>query len=138
MTYSSRVDTGIGALLFTLGLVSLGCVIFGIVACFTIVGLPIGVTFIVSGVVIGALLGIVVWPVSYTLSEDALLVRFGVMCLRVPYGDIQLVRSTKSLLSAPALSLRRLEIVTKTGRVVISPRASDAFLRDLALRTPHL
>jgi hypothetical protein len=52
-------------------------------------------------------------------------------------ANIQRVRQSNSLLSAPALSLRRLELEGKSGvQAVISPDDLDGFLVALKARVP--
>jgi hypothetical protein len=81
----------------------------------------------------------VVWPVAYELGADDLVIRFGLVRSRMPYGEIRGVAPTRSVLAAPALSMDRLAIDVggRTG-AVISPDDRDGFLDALASRAPHL
>ena len=57
----------------------------------------------------------------------------------IAYRDITSVRLSHNPLSAPALSLRRLEIrYGKHAWVLISPRDRDAFIASLRRRVPGL
>jgi membrane protein YdbS with pleckstrin-like domain len=85
-------------------------------------------------------LGLVVWifvDTSYTFTESELRIRCGPMRSTVALSAIQRVRHSDSLLSAPALSLRRLELDGRGGvHAVISPDDVDGFLAALQARVP--
>ncbi|HEX5760840.1 MAG TPA: PH domain-containing protein [Thermoanaerobaculia bacterium] len=79
----------------------------------------------------------VVWlfrSTYYVLTVDELLVRSGPFRWRVPLTAITRVRPSRSLLSAPALSLDRLEIRYDGDTLLISPREKEEFLRALGGR----
>lgn len=87
----------------------------------------------------GALgVGLPLWiltSTSYTLTADQLIVRSGPLRWRIPLAHIREVAPTSSLLSAPALSLRRWRIDSADGsHVVISPVDPAAFVADLRAR----
>lgn len=76
----------------------------------------------------------------YTLEDDSVCVRCGILRWRVPYTAIQRVRPSRTWLSGPALSLDRL-IVTRTDSalpMIISPEDQQQFLEDLASRADDL
>ena len=76
---------------------------------------------------------------TYTLDADALVIRCAGLTWRVAYGEMRSVRPTHNPLSAPALSLHRLEIRYATyGWVLISPDDPGAFVSALKRRVPHL
>jgi hypothetical protein len=82
-------------------------------------------------------LGLVAWVLlgtHYTLSHETLEIRSGPSRWRVPIADITDVRPVRSLLSAPALSTDRLEIVHGTCHesAQISPRDRERFLEELS------
>jgi uncharacterized membrane protein YdbT with pleckstrin-like domain len=86
-----------------------------------------------------ALYVVVVWPVVYELTDDALVVRFGLMRRRIAYRSLRGVNPTRSILASPALSLDRLAIDTGGSlSPTISPADREGFLADLSARTPHL
>lgn len=70
----------------------------------------------------------------YGVTETDLVVRSGPFRTTVPLGSIRGVRPTSSVLSAPALSLDRLEIGHAGGAVVISPADRAGFLHALRER----
>jgi len=75
----------------------------------------------------------------YELTEEALLVRGGPFRWRVPLSQVRRVTISRSVLSAPALSLRRLRIeYGRAGSLLISPRDERGFLAELRRRCPGL
>jgi len=70
---------------------------------------------------------------SYTVDRDALTVRCGPITQVIPVRSITRIVNSRSIESAPALSLDRLTIEYGTGRrVVISPEDKPRFLEALA------
>jgi hypothetical protein len=62
---------------------------------------------------------------------DHLLVRSGVRRWEIPYREIKSVICTFSPMSAPALSLRRLEIRYGREAILVSPRSRSEFVSAL-------
>ena len=83
---------------------------------------------------------VVLWLVldtSYRITDTDLVIRGGPLRERVPLQSISRVRRSHTLIAAPALSLRRLEIHFGTGRIaVISPERETEFLALLHARVP--
>lgn len=77
-------------------------------------------------------------PCRYTLLDDAVSIRCGLICYQIPYADIRDVQPSRSLRSAPALSLRRVAITTDRRTVLVSPKDRDRFLEDLRTETVKL
>ena len=86
-------------------------------------------------VTLGLSLGLLAWiflDTAYRITSTELLVRSGPLRITVPLSEIRRVRRTRSVLSAPALSLRRLEVAYARGSaVVISPADEAGFLAAL-------
>jgi membrane protein YdbS with pleckstrin-like domain len=70
-------------------------------------------------------------PCRYTILDDALSVRCGIIYYQVPLGEIENVEPSGTWRSGPALSMRRVLITTRKRYVVISPRERDEFIADL-------
>ena len=71
----------------------------------------------------------------YTVQNGLLTIRSGPFRWRIDVHSIERVQLSKSALSAPALSLRRLEIVYAGGQsILISPRHRDRFLESIDQR----
>lgn len=133
--YQSKIDWWLGALLVFMLVTAVG----------TAIGLQLGGDggapivgwLALLGVV--ALYVVVVWPVAYELTGDAIVVRFGLIRSRIAYRSIRGVKPTRSILASPALSLDRLAIDTGGSLApMISPADRDGFLADLAARASHL
>jgi len=76
---------------------------------------------------------------AYVLDDDAMYVRCAGLNWHIAYRDIKSVRATHNPLSAPALSVDRLEIrYGKYAWVLISPKDRAAFIAALKRRAPEL
>ena len=71
------------------------------------------------------------FPCRYTILADSLSIRCGVICYQIPLSEIQRVEKSASLRSGPALSLRRVLVVTEKRGYLLSPKDRDAFIADL-------
>lgn len=131
--YPTKVDRWYWVLVVILVLVMLSAVIASfiegdrteiIVAC-------------VASALTAGVIAMVSIPVRYGVGERELIVRFGIFRKRVRLDAIREVRPTRSLLSAPALSLDRVGIYTSSRyvpEVLISPADREGFLDALAAR----
>jgi hypothetical protein len=85
---------------------------------------------------------VVVWVTLATYYEfegEALVAHSGPFSWRIPLKDISAVRESNSVRSGPALSMDRLEITHRNGRVLlISPEDKPGFLAALHRRAPQL
>lgn len=133
--YRSKIDWWLGVLLVVPLVAAVGTAIalqLGSDAGAAIVG-----WVALLGVV--ALYVVVVWPVAYELTDDAIVVRFGLLRWRIAYRSLRGVKPTRSILASPALSLDRLAIDTGGSLApMISPADRNGFLADLDSRAPHL
>ena len=84
------------------------------------------------------LLLLIFFNVKYSLSDDELFVKNGFSTQRIPLKDIIYIIPTNSMLSAPALSLERIEIRYEGGSIVISPKDKDGFYHAIQERVPAL
>ncbi len=127
--FSSKVDWWLGLILVIAPAVSL---VAGLTAPASERFAALGGTLVLAAVYLG-----LVFPMRYGISEDALIVRHGLVRQRVKLADITAVTPTRSPLSSPALSLDRLRITFGTGffkSVMISPADKKQFLVELALK----
>lgn len=81
--------------------------------------------------IVAAIYALLVVPVRYGISEDDLIIRFGVVRQRIKYDSIVEIYPSHCALSSAALSLDRLAI--KTGRgplylTLISPLEREEFI----------
>jgi len=133
--YRSKIDWSLGVLLVVPLVAAFGTAIalqFGGDANAAIVG-----WMALLGVV--TLYVVVVWPVAYELTDDAIVVRFGLLRWRIAYRSLRGVKPTRNIVASPALSLDRLAIDTGGSLApMISPADRNDFLTDLVARAPHL
>jgi hypothetical protein len=95
----------------------------------------------IAGAVIGAsilLLAVLALPTRYTVGENELEIRSGLLRQRIPLRSIRRVYATHNPLSAPAWSLDRLGVDydRERGRslALISPARREEFLKLIAER----
>ena len=83
--------------------------------------------------------GLLLWlPIEtwYGVTDTDVIVHCGPFRTSVPISSIRMVRPTRTAVSAPALSLDRLELTHAGGVLVISPADSAGFIRALRERHP--
>jgi len=73
-------------------------------------------------------------PCRYTLEANRLFIRCGFIRKRIPYAQIDCIEVSSSLLSAPALSLRRVKIGCGRSFLLVSPRECARFIEELEAR----
>ena len=133
--FSSKVDWWLGLILCSLPVAPISGIVLALLrqdqeAALSALG---GLILIIA-----ILLGLA-WPLHYTLTEEEIKIRFGLIRYRIPYRELQGISPTRTPLSNPALSLDRLRL--ERGRIVdtcISPKEKDEFLSAVAARAPHL
>ncbi|MDF1811753.1 MAG: PH domain-containing protein [Verrucomicrobiales bacterium] len=72
------------------------------------------------------------FPCYYAIEESDILIRSGIIRYRVPIDGVQSVTPTSNPLSAPAPSLKRVEIRMKDGKFhLVSPSDREGFIKEL-------
>ena len=137
--YRSKVDAWLAAVLVGAFLMTLLVLLFVVVLSGAF-AMAWGVVVFVL-VIWGGVLSLL-FPLYYEITPSTLLVRSGWIRREIPLASIQRVFPTHNPLSAPALSLDRLQVEYTSGRLqqsmLISPRDTPNFLRDLADRAGDL
>lgn len=78
-------------------------------------------------------------PVRYAFEWGGVLVRAGLLTIRLAYPDIVVASKLVSPLSGAAWSWVKVRLVLRQGGMIeIAPRDREAFLAELARRAPHL
>jgi hypothetical protein len=93
-----------------------------------------------SVVLIGASLALA-WlcMVSYTITEDTIIVRRGPIRSQLPLNRLRELRGTREAMAAPALSLNRIEIRTDKGLwLMVSPSDRLGFIPAIQDRVPSV
>lgn len=75
---------------------------------------------------------------GYEITEEHLVIKYGPFRKRIDLQTVTSLRKTRSILSAPALSIDRIEILyDKYGYVFISPVRQQEFLALMKERCPQ-
>lgn len=75
----------------------------------------------------------------YKIKADTLIIIYGPFSKKIDVNQITSIRHSRSILSAPALSLDRLEINTnKFDTVLISPKDKELFMETLLNIQPNI
>ena len=128
-TFSSKVD-------LLLMLVVFGAPVFVIFqGLYLLPDEPVGKYIAIGiGVFLLVVIPLVLFPCKYTLEEDRLNIQCGRFRQQIPYSEISGVEFSGSWLSAPALSMRRVQISFGRDAQLVSPRDRDTFVKQLQSR----
>lgn len=122
--FASKVDWWLAIVIAGVPLTSLVVVVAGLAGGDT--GAAAGGAVTIALIV--ALYVGVVWPVSYEVDAQALVVRFGLVRSRVPLAEITKVAPSRNPLASPALSLDRIRLDRRGGSfVLVSPANRTGF-----------
>ncbi len=87
---------------------------------------------IAAGIFDGILFCVLLFPCYYAIEESHILIRSGLIRYRVPIDGVQSVTPTSNPLSAPAPSLKRVEIRMKDGKYyLVSPADREGFIEEV-------
>lgn len=89
------------------------------------------ITLILCAAAAGSLSAAATVPCRYTLHNDALTIRCGLLCYQIPFAEILSVSKSATILSGPALSMKRVLIKTSNRNHILSPNQRDVFIDDL-------
>ena len=129
-TYPSAVDKWLAAILIGTPLLVMAQGIYFCIA----VNMRVGLLTIILAVFIGALITLLSLPCVYTLNDEKLTIRCGLIRYKVPLSEIRHVEKSGKLWSAPALSINRVEVITNKQNYLISPKDRDTFIADVRAR----
>lgn len=127
--YPSRVDSWLAIILIGAPLVVIATGIFMLSK-----SVGAGVITMITGVVVGGMIAALTLPCVYTLNDDNLKIKSGMLEDDVPLRKVIKAEKCSSLWSAPALSLQRVRIILEDGSRIISPKDQDKFMADLETR----
>jgi hypothetical protein len=113
-------------------------VVIGTVTTIMVINL-IWVGLVVCSLVILLVTNIYTGTYYKITNDNHLFIKCGfIETFDIEINDIEWIKATKELLSSPALSIDRLEINYKGGRVLISPKDKKKFMDDLRKVNPKL
>jgi len=90
-----------------------------------------GVALILTGIFCGGVMAAFSFPCFYLLSDESLTVKCGLIQEVIPLSRIQKAEPSGSMLSAPALSMKRVKITLDNGFRLISPENREEFINTL-------
>jgi hypothetical protein len=129
VTYPSRIDTWLVVLVAgTIGIV-LAQAVWAYPRSPTESVFALGV--LAATLLFSALIG---YPCNYTLTDEQLVIRSGLVRQRIAYRDITAIEPSRSPWAAPALSLRRVKVSFSGRFQLVSPRERERFIDDLRRR----
>ncbi|MBD7984910.1 PH domain-containing protein [Sporosarcina sp. Sa2YVA2] len=121
MYFPSKKDTWLAMLVWGFVLFGMAAYIFG--------GEPVGVVGIVITTII---VGFLLWMwfgTGYRVEDGLIIIISGPFKSKVKIADIRKLTATKNPLSAPALSINRIEILYGTyGMSLVSPKDRELFI----------
>ena len=124
--YPSRVDVWLAMVMVAAPLLAIGLGIYLIPT-----EGPAGWVTLFAGVIVGAVTALLAIPCHYTITEDSLIIRCGVLREKVDRKRIRSATLSSNPLSAPALSLRRVKLELDKGSRLISPVDREGFIAKL-------
>ncbi|MDM0121969.1 PH domain-containing protein [Variovorax arabinosiphilus] len=112
------------------------CVGASLALCFVLAWTQQSVmAFAIGSLTVAAVLALTV-PCKYTLTKSHLKIRCGLLKRVVPYADIVGIELSRSIVSAPALSLMRVKVSCARTAHLISPNDRERFMKELRARAP--
>lgn len=125
--YESGVDLWVAALML---LSPIGAAVIG--TYLLILGQADGAMYLyLIGVAVLLITMAFTYPCRYTILDDCIAIRCGILFYRIPLDEIERIAPSGSWRSAPALSIRRVKIKTKRRTFLVSPRLRKEFIADL-------
>jgi hypothetical protein len=127
--YPSRIDPWLAIVLVGAPLIVVAAGVFTLTN-----SVGAGIVTIITGLIVGGMIAALSIPCVYTLTDESLKIKSGMLEDEVPLRKIRGAEKSSSLWSAPALSLRRIKITLEDGSRSISPKDRDGFIIDLEAR----
>jgi hypothetical protein len=127
--YPSRIDPWLAIVLVGAPLIVVAAGVFTLTN-----SVGAGIVTIITGLIVGGMNAALSIPCVYTLTDESLKIKSGMLEDEVPLRKIRGAEKSSSMWSAPALSLRRIKITLEDGSRSISPKDRDGFIIDLEAR----
>lgn len=134
LRFTSKVDWWLAVVLVSLPVIAIGSAVAGMLTEDT-AGTAVGW---IAAVAVLAMYPALLWPIEYLVTDEQLVIRFGLVRTRVALERLRKVAPSRNPLSSPALSMDRLRIDYRGGFALISPADKIGFVRTLQERAPHL
>ncbi len=127
--YPSKVDLWLAGILIAAPLLAISLGGYAIV-----IGENGGWIAIFTGVFMAIVMGALSIPCRYEITEKEILIKCGFYEDRIAIERIKKIFPTMNPLSAPALSLTRVQIETVHSSYLISPKNRDGFIEEVNKR----
>lgn len=129
MVFKSKVDSWM-AIIF---------LFIPIVMIYAVITEPDAVTILITALMI-LLLVVLFFGTRYVIDGEELIIYGGISKKRIPIKQIKSLRPTKNLISAPAMSLDRIEIMfdPNTQMALVSPKEKELFVNKLLEVNPNI
>ncbi len=125
--YPSAYDTGLVALLYLGPVILLVLSLFG----WQVGRADVAGVCLVSFALLVLLNILLTWPCRYTLTDDSLNIRCGLLFQTIPLHRVRGATLSSSWQSGYAMSLRRVRIELDKGYRLVSPADRETFIEDL-------
>lgn len=136
MTYKSKIDKWLIAVVAIAIAGTIASVVIPLISSFSIAALVIGIIY--SALITTLLVGIM-RDTKYIIDGEVLIIRCTfLMHYKIDINSIREISDTRSIISAPALSLDRIKIKSKGGIAIISPADKTAFVSALKQINPAI
>jgi hypothetical protein len=130
--YKSKVDAWLAAIAIGPGILVVPVMLFAT----RVDGRIDATSVLLAALVLLFAIAVPLWvfaSTSYEVTRESLIVRCGPVRNTIPLDSIRAIKPSRSMSSAPALSLDRLELELDSGRkLLISPDDRSGFLSALA------
>lgn len=122
MTFKSKIDIWLGGVLLLVPIITFGAALT-----------EPSLAAILVAVAITALIAYLVIATKYVIDGESLFIHGGIIKREIPVQKITGLRKTRNPLSAPALSIDRIEITYQPGMqiMLVSPAEKEFFIETL-------
>ncbi|WP_234417291.1 MULTISPECIES: PH domain-containing protein [unclassified Lysinibacillus] len=129
MVFKSKIDRWMSVIFILLPIVML----------YAVITEP-DIATIIMTVLIIILLAVLVFGTKYVIDSDELIIYGGIYKKRIKIAQITSLRPTKNPLSAPAMSLDRIEILfdPHSQMTLVSPKDKEMFVKKLLDVNPDI
>lgn len=129
MVFKSKVDIWMGAILIFVPVL----MVYGVIT-------EPGIVIIVVTIIFIVLLATLFFGTKYVIQDDELIVHGGITKTKINIAQIRSLRPSKNPLSAPAMSIDRIEITFDPDMQVtlVSPKDKELFVKKLLEVNPAI
>lgn len=128
ITYKSKVDTWLVLVILALTIIPIAPLLYSDFSITVFCIIATSLCLILS----------LIYSIRYIIEDEYLIIKYGfIFSQKVLIDEIRSISSTRTILSAPAASLDRLELRLEKNVVVVSPKDKMGFIRSLQKLCSH-